>query len=200
MRARRAEPSLTQRLPCCRVFSGRRSASLPRRTMDEDLVEPGGSGVGAQTLQAEVYLETSERPPTPTKSTENEALLPPDTRQAWTSPVERAAIEMSKRRKMTRMKPSVPYVALSIAQLIVGAAIVGVGGAAFATTSNYRPGCFWAGLVVRVNNFVTSVQIHVLHIFQILLLSIYSLTLLCLKLAFHKRTWFRKCKQFLVSS
>lgn len=152
--SRPTEPSLTQRLPCCRLFFGRHSASLPglpRRTMDEDLVEPGGSNVGTQKLQAEVYLETSERPPTPTKSTENEALLPPDTRPAWTSPVERAAIEMSKRRQMTRMKPSVPYVALSGAQLIVGAAIVGVGGAAFATTSNYRPGCFWAGLVVRLN-------------------------------------------------
>lgn len=171
--------------------------------MDEDLVEPGDSSVGEQKLESEVYFETSERQPTPTKSTENEALLPPDTRPVWTSPVERAAIEMSKRRQMTRMKPSVPYVALSGAQLIVGAAIVGVGGAAFATTSNYRPGCFWAGLVVRLNLSLSNLLspiIHMCYIFQILLLSIYSLTLLCLKLAFHKRTWFRKCKKILVSN
>lgn len=119
-------------------------------------MEPGGSGVRVQKLQAEVCLE---RPPTPTK-TENESLLPPDTRPAWTSPVERAAIEMSKRRKMTRMKPSVPYLALSSAQLIVGASIVGVGGAAFATTSNYRPGCFWAGLVVSSITYYNKTSIY----------------------------------------
>ena len=68
----------------------------------------------------------------------------------WTSPAERAAVAMSRRRAMTKMKASVPYVVLSGLQTAVGAVVLSVGGAAFATTPTFNAGCFWAGLVVRL--------------------------------------------------
>ena len=67
----------------------------------------------------------------------------------WTSPAERAAVAMSRRRAMTKMRASPPYVILSGIQTAVGSAVLAVGGAAFATTPTYYSGSFWAGLVVR---------------------------------------------------
>lgn len=68
--------------------------------------------------------------------------------QHWASPVERAAIAMSRKRANTRMKPNLLYVLLSCVQLGIGVAVLGLGGAAFATTPTFNAGCFWAGLVV----------------------------------------------------
>ena len=113
--------------------------------MDKDLIEPGRSNMGTQELQNdETLLE---------KCSPSAALLTTPTtkaeaRVAWTSPLERAAIAMSRRRKMTRMKPSLPYVVLSVSQAILGLAIVAIGSVAFSITPSYRGGCFWAGLVV----------------------------------------------------
>ena len=74
----------------------------------------------------------------------------------WTSPAERAAVAMSRRRAMTKMKASVPYVVLSGLQTAVGAVVLSVGGAAFATTPTFNAGCFWAGLVVRSDSYSRS--------------------------------------------
>ena len=114
-------------------------------------MEPGGSSIGTQRLSndEDVADGKHEPPPTPVKTEDTAALLPvPAAKPTWTSPLERAAIEMSRRRKMTRMKPNTPYLILSCLQCALGAVIVGVGGAAFATTPTFPAGCFWAGLVV----------------------------------------------------
>ena len=116
--------------------------------MDKDLIEPGESNMDARN-EAESEVEETVTPPlaTPTKTAEEE-LEVADAKFTWTSPAERAAVEMSRRRKMTRMKASVPYLALSCGQTALGAAIVAIGGAAFSTTPTFPAGCFWAGLLV----------------------------------------------------
>ena len=118
--------------------------------MDKDLIEPGDSSESKHRLHDdETDTETCSPAPaaltTPSKTAETQDVTRFST---WTSPAERAAIEMSQRRKMTRMKPSVPYLVLSCVQTGLGSAIAGVGGAAFATTPSFRAGCFWAGLLV----------------------------------------------------
>ena len=154
--------------------------------MDEDLIEPGGSGglpVASQSLLNDTHDETDQERCTPYASASSLATPnnnkqevetpPPSPADLWEegvgsaekeraavqafaappiSPLERAAIAMSRRRAMTKMKASVPYVVLSCVQTVVGAAVVAVGGAAFATTPTFNAGCFWAGLAVSSKN------------------------------------------------
>lgn len=176
--------------------------------MDKDLlIEPGGSSIRTaqlQELQNDDTLSEKCSPSaalltTPTKSEVAESPFA-DAKPvavAWTSPLERAAIEMSRRRAMTRMKPNLPYVVLSCLQIVLGVAIVAIGGAAFSTTPSYRAGCFWAGLIVSAQSSCSHNNYHCL---QVLLSSAYNLFLLCLKLILHKNKWFRKYKHPMVSS
>ena len=160
-----------------RYYSNKRNA-INARAMDRDLLEPGDSGgsLASQRLllscnddetdqeKCTPYASASSLA-TPTKKPAAETPPPaspslPAVREdgqqhvapvPWTSPLERAAIAMSRRRAMTRMKASLPYVVLSCLQTAIGALVVGIGGAAFATTPTFRAGSFWAGLVVRAN-------------------------------------------------
>ena len=124
---------------------------------DREKCTPYASASSMATPTVKTTLLAETPPPSPTLprpeevDDECEKIVSPSPAASpapWTSPAERAAVAMSRRRTMTRMKASVPYVVLSGLQTAVGAVIVAVGGAAFATTPTFNAGCFWAGLVV----------------------------------------------------
>ena len=107
-------------------------------------MERGASNAAVRQLQDEAAADVGSIPPSPVVEAENA----PVTNDVVKSPLERKAVRMSKRGQLTRMRPSVPFVMLSGAQVAIGVVILGVGGAAFATTPSFRAGCFWAGLMV----------------------------------------------------
>ena len=104
-------------------------------------MEGGASNAAVRQLQDEAAADVGSIPPSPVVNA-------PVTNDVVKSPLEHKAVRMSKRGQLTRMRPSVPFVTLSGAQVAIGVVILGVGGAAFATTPSFRAGCFWAGLMV----------------------------------------------------
>ena len=160
-----------------------RADALSGTPMDEDLIEPGGSGglspscqplldpeqdetdqdkctpyASASSLATPIVKPEEETPPSspalPERDGGDKSKVERAAAHVPVSPLERAAIAMSRRRAMTRMKPSAPYVALSCLQALVGAVVTATGGAAFATTPTFPAGCFWAGLLVSDTNFL----------------------------------------------